>query len=145
MKSLATCKPSEFLRQTNRIRKSVEKWLTDTDIMNIRKRLPEYESAKKGASIEERKEVIERNAALEREQARKNLSAILDAILEEHPDETLEVLALCCFVEPQDADNHTVKEYIAVLSELLNDPDVIGFFTSLARLAPTSTPNASVA
>jgi hypothetical protein len=40
MKNLANCKPSEFLKQTNRIRKSVSKWLTDTDIANIRKRMP---------------------------------------------------------------------------------------------------------
>ena len=143
MKSLANCKPSEFLRQTNRIRKSVEKWLTDTDIMNIRKRLPEYEIAAKGASAEERKALVERNAEKEQEQIKKNVSAILDAVLEDHPDETLEVLALCCFVEPEDADNHSVKEYIAVLSELLNDKDVLGFFTSLARLAQTNTANAS--
>ena len=143
MKSLANCKPSEFLKQTNRIRKSVEKWLTDTDIMNIRKRLPTYETAEKGISAEERKALVERNAEREREQAKKNISAMLDAILEEHPDETLEVLALCCFVEPEDADNHSVKEYIGVLSELLNDKDVLAFFTSLARLAQTNTESAS--
>ena len=132
MKSLANCKPSEFLRQTNRIRKSVEKWLTDTDIMNIRQRRPAYETAPKGVTAEERKAVIERNSELERKQIRENISAILDAILEAHPDETLEVLALCCFVEPEDADNHSVKEYLAVLNDLLNDKDVLGFFTSLA-------------
>ena len=143
MKSLANCKPSEFLRQTNRIRKSVEKWLTDTDIMNIRRRLPEYETAPKGTSAEERKALVERNVALEQEQIKKNVSAILDAVLEEHPDETLEVLALCCFVEPEDADNHPIKEYIGVLSELLNDKEVLSFFTSLARLAQTDTANAS--
>jgi hypothetical protein len=40
MKNLANCKPSEFLSQTNKIRKSVEKWLKLTDIINIRKRIP---------------------------------------------------------------------------------------------------------
>ena len=145
MKSLASCKPSEFLRQTNRIRKSVERWLTDTDVMNIRRRIPEYEVAEKGISADERKALIERNAEKERAQVKANVSAILDAVLEEHPDETLEVLALCCFVEPEDADNHSVKEYIAVLSDLLNDKDVLAFFTSLARLAQTNTENASKA
>ena len=143
MKSLANCTPREFLKQTNRIKKSVEKWLTVTDIMNIRKRMPEYETAEKGITAEERKALVQRNAEKEQEQAKKNLSAMLDAILEEHPDETLEVLGLCCFVEPEDVDNHEVKEYIAVLSELINDREIWSFFTSLARLAQTSTENAS--
>lgn len=37
MKNLANCTPSEFLKQTNKIKKSVEKWLKATDIMEIRK------------------------------------------------------------------------------------------------------------
>ena len=142
MKNLANCKPSEFLRQTNRIRKSVERWLTDTDIMNIRARKPEYEQVNVDMSADERKALVERNAQKEREQVKKNLSAIFDAILELHPDETLEIMALCCFIEPEDADNHTVKEYISAISELLNDQDVMDFFTSLARLARTDTVNA---
>ena len=51
MKNLANCKPSEFLVQTNKIRKSVEKWLTVTDIMNIRRTQPELAE---GMSREER-------------------------------------------------------------------------------------------
>ena len=52
MKNLANCKPSEFLVQTNKIRKSVEKWLKITDIMNIRKVVP---PEKEGQTAEERK------------------------------------------------------------------------------------------
>ena len=51
MKNLANCKPSEFLVQTNRIRKSVENWLTVTDILNIRRNQPEL---KEGMTKEER-------------------------------------------------------------------------------------------
>ena len=39
-KNLANCTPKEFLVQTNRLRKSAEKWLKATDIMNIRKNIP---------------------------------------------------------------------------------------------------------
>lgn len=34
MKNLSNCKPSEFLRQTARIRKSVAKWLEVTDLID---------------------------------------------------------------------------------------------------------------
>lgn len=143
LKSLHTCKPSEFLKQTGRIKKSVEKWLTDTDIINIRKRLPEFETLPAAASAEERAEVIKRNAEAKRKQARVNLSAILDAMLIEHPEETLEILALCCFVEPENVDDYEMREYIEAFNGLINDEAVIGFFTSLAQLGQTaiSTPS----
>lgn len=125
MKNLANCKPSEFLTQTNKIRKSVSKWLTDTDIMNIRKRMPEIPDT---ASEEERKKALE-------EQVNENFNAILDAILEEHPDETLELLALLCFVEPGHVDDHEVTEYLESFNELANNKVVLDFFTSLMQLA----------
>lgn len=145
LKTLANCKPSEFLRQTNRIKKSVEKWLTDTDIMNIRKRLPALEAVPMEASVEERAEIVGRNKRAREEQAKKNISAMLDAILEEHPDETLEVLALCCFVEPENVDDHPMSVYLDAFNSLINDKAVIGFFTSLASLVQTNTLSASKA
>ena len=124
MKNLANCKPSEFLVQTNKIRKSVEKWLKLTDIPNIRKNVPEF---KEGQTKEEhRAEMLE--------QARVNLNKIFDAILEEHPQETLELLGLLCFVEPEDVDNHPVSFYLEAVSELIDAKAVLGFFTSLVNL-----------
>ena len=145
LKTLATCKPTEFLRQTNRIKKSVEKWLTDTDILNIRKRVAVLEMIPQGASDEERKAIFERNKKLTEEQAKKNISAMLDAILDEHPEETLEVLALCCFVEPDHIDDYTVSDYLDAFNSLINDKAVVNFFTSLASLGQMNTSNASKA
>lgn len=125
MKNLANCKPSEFLRQTNKIRKSVSKWLTDTDINNIRKRMPELPPMATDEEIGEAK----------RKQARENLNAILDAVLDEHPDETLEILALLCFVEPSHVDDYEVTEYLVSFNDLLNNRAVLDFFLSLMRLA----------
>ena len=139
LKTLADCKPSEFLKQTNLIRKSVDKWLTDTDILNIRRRLPKFEVAPESASAEQRAEIVKRNAEKSREQARKNLSAMLDAMLDEYPDETLEVIALCCFVDPKDVDEHPISEYLAAVSKILSDEAVLGFFTSLAQLGRVNT------
>ena len=124
MKNLANCKPSEFLTQTNKIRKSVSKWLTDTDIVNIRKRVPSF---KEGATDEERKTALNK-------QASENLKDILDAVLEEHPEETLEVLALLCFVEPEHIDDHDMTEYIESFNELLTNKAVLNFFTSLMNV-----------
>lgn len=124
MKNLANCKPSEFLKQTNRIRKSVSKWLADTDVLNIRKRMPNIPD---DATDEERKKAIER-------QAKENLNSLLDAILEKHPDETLELLALLCFVEPKDVDNYEMAEYLSSFNELINNKAVLSFFMSLTQL-----------
>lgn len=135
MKNLANCKPSEFLIQTNKIRKSVAKWLTVTDILNIRKRLPELEEAGDGATIEERQAVVDRNMKRRNEQIKQNLMDILDSMLVDHPTETLEILALCCFVEPEDVDNHPMSEYIGAITELIETKEVMSFFISLAKLA----------
>lgn len=134
MKNLSNCKPSEFLKQTNLIKKSVEKWLTVTDILNIRRRMPELEQIPEKASDEEKKRIIEANDALMKEQVRKNISDMLDSMLDTHPEETLELLALCCFVDPKEADEHPIREYLISISDLLNDEAVTGFFTSLMRL-----------
>lgn len=143
MKNLANCKPSEFLRQTNRIKKSVEKWLTVTDIMNIRKNMPEFDKAPDEATIDEKGEIVKQNREKYHQQAKKNLSRMLDAILEEHPEETLELLALLCFVEPEDVDNHQMDEYLQAITDMISNQAVIGFFTSLEQLGLTSTSTVS--
>lgn len=132
LKSLATCKPREFLAQTNRIRKVAEKWLKDTKILDIRKNQPEYPD---GITKEEKE-------ALLQEQVKKNLSAMLDAILEDNSEETLDLLALLCFVEPEDVDNHEMSEYIEAVSGLISNKAVLSFFTSLVRLGQMNSSQA---
>lgn len=134
MKNLANCKPSEFIRQTARIRKSVANWLKVTDIIAIRQRLPELTKLTADMTEEERVKAFADNKTKSAEQMRRNAMDILEAVLDDHPDETLELLALLCFVEPDDVDNHTVAEYLESFTELINDQAVIGFFISLARL-----------
>lgn len=124
MKNLANCKPSEFFVQTNKIRKSVAKWLTVTEIHEIRKRLPKYDD----------KMDADDRAKVRREQMQKNMEAILDAVLEDHPMETIEIMALACFIDPKDADNHPMSEYFKSISELMADESVLSFFTSLVSL-----------
>ena len=129
MKTLANCNPREFLVQTNRIRKAVASWLSLTKVMEIRKNLPDVDES---ASPEERKAVIQA-------QVRKNATAMLDAILDEHPEETAELLGLVCFVEPEDLDNHSMMEFIGAIAEMLNSKEIMDFFISLARLENLNT------
>lgn len=143
MKTLANCKPSEFLKQTNRIRKAVEKWLTDTDIANIRKRRPIVALVPEEATAEQRLNIVAQNEKNRQQQVKENIAAIFDAILEEHPDETLEVLALCCFVEPENVDDYPTKYYLSAATELMNDEAVISFFTSLLKWAQMNTSSVS--
>lgn len=138
MKNLANCKPSEFLIQTNKIRKSVQKWLDVTGVAEIRKRLPKLEVAPANCSDEERAEVIKRNKELKRKQMQDNLFAILDEMLENHTKETIEILALCCFIEPDDAENHSMVEYIGAINDLLGSKEVLDFFLLLAKLGQTN-------
>lgn len=136
MKNLANCTPSEFLKQTNLIKKSVEKWLKATDIMEIRKRMPSgMPEVTADMSTSEKQKVIEKRQKMLREQSNKNLSAILDAMLEEHPQETLEVLALCCFVEPEKVDDNPMSYYLRSVYEMIDDDAVKDFFTLLMSLA----------
>ena len=119
MKHLANCAPREFLRQTNRIRRQAEKWLDWTHLKALRPPLRD-------------------DIPLE-EQIKQSAMALLDAVLEQHPDETAELLGLMCFIEPEELDRHTSAELIGALGEMLACPEVIGFFTSSARWGRTAT------
>lgn len=142
MKNLANCKPSEFLKQTNRIKKSLEKWMTDIEFKKIRSQLPEMADIPKDADDITRKRIMEENKQKMKDQAYKNLSKIIDSALGEYPDETLEVLALLCFVEPENVDDHPMSEYITALTELITDEAVINFFISFSRLEQIGILNA---
>jgi hypothetical protein len=131
LKNLATCTPREFMRQTAKIRRAAKKWLTLTEIMNIRKRLPTYD---KDATEEEKETALQ-------EQSIQNVNAILDAVLEKYPDETIDLLGLCCFLEPEEVDNHSTEELLAAMNDMIGSEAVLGFFTSLAKLGQTGILN----
>lgn len=139
MKNLANCSPKEFLTQTNKIRKAVAKWLKLTDILNLREEAPKFEPLPKGATAEEIDAHMKEYRKLVSESTSRSMNNILDAVMDKHPDETIELLALVCFVEPKDVNNHTVTEYLQTINELVSNDVVIDFFTSLARLVRNNT------
>lgn len=128
MKTLANCNPREFMVQTNKIRKSVQNWLSLTKVMEIRKQQAEIPE---NATKDEQKDAMW-------QQAKKNLTAMLDAVMDDHPDETIELLGLLCFIEPADLENHKMTELFEALNEMLDCQEVIAFFTSLMKLARLS-------
>lgn len=137
-KTLATCKPSEFLKQTYKLKKSAEKWLKDTKILDIRKNIPKLEEVPQNATDEQKKEIDERNNQKVVAQTKENLSKMFDAAFGEYPDETLEILALCCFIEPEHIDDYDMSDYFEVLGALMKNRAVISFFTSLLQWAQTT-------
>lgn len=143
MKTLATCTPIEFLKQTNKIRKSVQVWLEDTKILEIRNSVPALTPIRKDMEESERLKIFNENKAKIEKASRDNLYKILDEVLEKHPEETLEVLALCCFIEPENANEISVRDYLNALAELLGDSAVMGFFTSLAQWGQMNTSTVS--
>lgn len=149
MKNLSNCTFTEFLFQTNKIRKAVEKWLTDTDIMNIRKKMPalkevpplatyqngmtDAEKEEVRQKLEERKKIIEENGEKISKQSRQNLKEILDSVMGEHPEETADIIAMCCFIDPADKDSYKTRDYLLAFTEMINDDVVFDFFTSSVR------------
>lgn len=134
-KNLANCSPKEFLRQTSRVRRSVERWLKETKIMEIRSRKVEgIETVPDDADLDTAYEIRKRNAERITAQQKKNFGDILTAIMDDHPDESLELLALLCFVEPEDVEKYSTAYYLGNFAELISNKDVINFFTSLAQL-----------
>lgn len=123
-KNLANCLPVEFLKQTNRIKKAVEKWIKVTEMSEIRKRIPDL------TGVTDKNERIE----IVRQKAMENLSLILDNALEKHPEETMEVIALCCFVEPENINDHPMSFYMKSVAEMIGDEGVLSFFISLSKL-----------
>lgn len=122
MRTLAELDGVEFLRQCNLVRKEVAGFLDTTKIMEIRKRLPKY----KGNESEEKRVEI-RNAQL-----KKNLSDMLDSLLEEHPEETYKLI-MCMVVLDEGEEPPKGFDLLMIALELLTSQQVIDFLSRLMR------------
>lgn len=134
MKNLANCSGVEFLTQTNKIRKYVQKWLKDTGVLEIRKNKPKLTPITNEMSAEEKEAVKAENEKKEQAQARKNISDMLDACMETHAEETLKLLGMLCFIEPAEIESVKVTELLGEFGEIISDEGVLRFFTSLMKL-----------
>lgn len=138
MKNLANCTPVEFLRQTNKIRHSVEGWLKETGILEVRKNKPTLIEITDTMSDEEKQKAETENKKRLEAQAKKNISDMLDKALDTNAERTIEVLAMMCFIDPKDANEVKPTVYLKNVAEILEDKEVMDFFTSLMRLDQTN-------
>ena len=138
LKNLASCKPTEFVKQTAKIKNSVSKFMKATNFMEIVTEKAQLTGLTDLMTEEEKQAAFDQNKNMTSELKKKKISKLLDAMLEEHPAETLELLALCCFVEPDKVDDYKMSDYFSALFDMLNDTATMSFFISLVQLAKQS-------
>ena len=120
---------SDFLKQSNKIRHAVAEYLDTTKVMDIRKNLPNVE----GKTEAEKKQLLS-------EQGKKNLSDMVDLMLEKYPDETARLLGLLCFVETE--EELDALNPFDVIETVLSER-VLNFFTRLMKSGLIDTANTS--
>lgn len=123
MKTIAQLEGVEFLRQCNKIWHEVSSVLENTKVMDIRKRLPKFTG----------EETPEQRKTLTEIQMKKNLSDMLDLMLEEKPEETIKLFnALVVLEEGEKAPSGI--EMLMIGIEILSDKRVVDFLSSWMRL-----------
>lgn len=123
MKTIANMQGAEFLRQCNKIRHAAADLMQDTQVLEIRKRMPAFTG----------KENPELRKVMIGKQSKKNISDMLDALLDTHAEETYNVLKLMCVLEP--GEEPTGLDMAMAGLEIVTSPKVMDFLSSLARLA----------
>lgn len=118
MKTLANCDNIEFMQQTYKIIDAIKEYLTETKIMEIRKRVPDTE----GMSEEEKAETL-------KQAGYNNLMEMIKTALDTNADKTLHVLGLVCFCKTDD-EIKTNRRMLQEAIEALTDESVLGFFIS---------------
>lgn len=130
-KTLANCKAADFLRQANKIRKSAKEYYDALNISGIRDRM-----AKKYAAQDESGKEATRA---------EYVSEILDAILDENAEKTVEIVGMVAFMEPEQAQELDPAEMFDILLECLTSQRVMDFFIKMASLGGSDTANISQA
>ena len=122
MRTIANLSGPEFLRAINRTRHAVEKLMSETGVLKLRKNAPKFTG---NETPEERKE-------LERQQAKKNISDMLDTLLETHPEVTYEcIMAMCVLDEGEPAPDGI--ELVMAAFALISDKRVLDFLLALGK------------
>lgn len=136
-KNLANCTPDEFLDQTYLIMNAAEKFMKVNDILGIRSRKVEGLQEIPTDNEEEAERVRKENAKKITAQRMKNVKDLLTSMLHTNKEETKELLALSCFVDPAEINNYTMPFFLRNVGEMISNPDVLAFFTSAAQLEQT--------
>ena len=122
MKTIANLNGVEFLRAINRTRHAVEKLLSVTGVLKIRKNVPNFTG----------NETPEEKAEMERAQVKKNLNDMLDSLLETYPEETYECIMALCVREEGEPEPDGIELVMAAFS-LIGDKRVLDFLSQLGK------------
>lgn len=141
MKNLTNCSNVEFLRQCNKIRHQVQGWLKETGVLEIRKRTCELVPVTDNMTEAERIKADVENELRIKSQAKRNISDMLDAAMDVNAEKTLELVGLMCFLTPEETSKVKAFKLLREFAEMLNDEDVMGFFSSLMRSGLTDLLN----
>jgi uncharacterized protein YabN with tetrapyrrole methylase and pyrophosphatase domain len=127
MKTIAALKGADFLRACNRVRYAAQEMLSETKVLEIRKHMPK---------LTEDMTEAQRKAAMEK-QSKKNISDMLDRLLEEKPEETYKFLeSVILHEEGEELDG---IDLMCAAMELVSDPKVVDFLSRLTRLVLPNT------
>ncbi len=127
MKTIAALKGADFLRACNRVRYAAQEMLKETKVLDIRKHMPKLTDS----MTEE-----QRKAAMEK-QSKKNISDMLDRLLEEKPEETYKFLQ--AVIVNENGEELDGIDLMCAAMELVSDPKVIDFLSRLTRLVLSNT------
>lgn len=119
MKTLMNCNAKEFLVQTNKMRKKVEKLVKAIDFDGI--------SANFSGIVE---------TATAKEKVKKIypiLSNIMDICFEKDVDTVLEIVAMARFEDVAETEKLEPNEIMNFVQEMIQSERVINFFTSSAK------------
>lgn len=133
MKNLSNCSNVEFLKQCNKIRHQVQSWLKDTGVLEIRKRTCELVPVTDNMTDADRIKAETENELRIQAQAKRNISDMLDVALDKNAEKTLELVGLMCFLTPEETSKTKAFKLLREFAEMLNDEDVLGFFSSLMK------------
>lgn len=122
MRTIANLTGPEFLRAINRTRHAVEKLMSETGVLKIRKNVPQFTG----------KETPEERLELERAQTKKNLNDMLDSLLETNPEATYECIMALCVRDEGEPEPDGIELIMAAFS-LISDKRVLDFLLQLGK------------
>lgn len=122
MKTITELTGGDFLRHCNKIRHQVSDIIKETGVLEIRKRQPEFTG----------KETEKEKAEMINQQAKKNIDAMIDCLLDEHAEKTIELLNLLVIREKDDPKEIPDFDLIAIGLDLIGNQKVMNFFISAA-------------
>ena len=122
MRTIANLNGVEFLRAINRTRHAVEKLMKVADVLEIWKKNPTFKGDETPSEMHE----------MQRNQIKKNLSDILDSLLEKHPEETYECIMALCVRDEGEPEPDGIELVMAAFN-LISDKRVLDFLLQLGK------------